>query len=119
MSDLIDIVDHYFIRQVAKTAHRAARRSARAQHSLSEIEEQVSRLTLITTSLWELLKERVAITDAELLAKIREVDLRDGKLDGARTMPSGAPCPACSRMTNRRNIRCIYCGHRLPAVTIG
>ena len=57
------------------------------------------------------------ITDEEIAGFIREVDLRDGKLDGKDSSPS-AFCPSCSRrLLGRGHKKCLWCGAELPQVT--
>ena len=51
-------------------------------------------------------------TDEQLVDKMREVDLRDGREDG-KMGSGGAPCPKCGRMLNRRRTQCMYCGERV------
>jgi|GEM_PF-1976571 len=78
---------------------------------LTEIEFKLERLSLITHSLWELLKDRHGYTDEELNDWINLTDLKDGRLDGrykANTPPLN--CPKCGRVVGRTQGRCIYCG---------
>ncbi len=82
-----------------------------ASARLTEIEFKLERLSLITHSLWELLKERHGYTDEELNDWINLTDLKDGRLDGrykANTPPLN--CPKCGRVVGRTQARCIYCG---------
>ena len=66
--------------------------------------------------MWELLSERLGVTDEELIARIREIDFRDGKLDG-RVTKGLAECPQCNRPNATDRSRCLYCGCELPAST--
>jgi hypothetical protein len=81
----------------------------RYQQRVRELEFSVARMALATQALWELLRERVGISDAELLARITEIDLRDGAQDGRMT-PIKTSCPKCGRVMNSKSSRCIYCG---------
>lgn len=92
--------------QSAAQAEGAAGRSLSAVHSL---ETRLERLALITEALWTLLRERVGMTDDELLDRIRDVDLSDGVLDG-KVRRGIADCPGCHRVLSKRHDRCIYCG---------
>jgi len=80
---------------------------------IQDLEFALNRMALANQALWELLRERVGITEDELLARITEVDLRDGVKDGRMT-PQLASCPSCGRTVNTRNSRCIFCGAALP-----
>ena len=54
--------------------------------------------------------------DWDLIAKIKEIDLRDGKLDGK---PGVSPqeCPGCGKPNGPHRKACLYCGGELPAVS--
>ena len=51
-------------------------------YRVQSVDMQLDRLTLVCQAMWELLRERTGLTESQLLAKVTEVDLRDGKLDG-------------------------------------
>lgn len=73
------------------------------------LENRLSRLSLISQALWELLRERESLAEDLLALKVAEIDLRDGRLDGkARTTPQ--PCPKCQRVLQSGAVRCLYCG---------
>lgn len=86
-------------------------------HRLRDVEQQLARVTLVSQALWELLRERTGITEDELLAKIGDVDLRDGRLDG-KLSPQTIACPKCERTLTTRHSRCIYCGTNLEKPNI-
>jgi hypothetical protein len=71
----------------------------------------VDKLTLASMALWETACEKLGVREEELLAKIREIDLRDGRLDGqVRTAEQVSKCPACDRVMSKTHKKCIYCG---------
>ena len=76
---------------------------------IHDLEFTVARTTLACQALWEILRSRLGISEAELIARIDEVDMRDGTMDG-RLTPSIITCPKCGRPSNSKNSRCIYCG---------
>jgi ribosomal protein L32 len=78
-----------------------------------ELEFTVNRLALGCQAMWELLRSRVGITEEELMAKMNEVDLRDGTQDGRMT-PVMTTCPKCGKPSNSRHSRCMYCGATIP-----
>jgi hypothetical protein len=82
------------------------------------VERQLTRriegLELACAGLWELLKQRHGYTDADIVACIREVDLRDGVEDG-RVRVTDAACPQCGRqLLSRKSPNCSWCGAELP-----
>ncbi len=76
---------------------------------IQELREQVSRLALLNQAMWELVRERLQVTDADLEKAAQEVDLRDGVQDG-RMSAHPLQCPRCKRVSNSRHKKCLYCG---------
>ena len=74
-----------------------------------EFGEKLDKLSLICRAMWELLTTNTNLSDTDLLNKVKEVDLRDGSLDGKVRKPL-KKCPKCGRTLSRRHLRCIYCG---------
>jgi len=90
---------------------RANRAESVAQESRAEARElrdQVERLALLNQALWELVRNRLHLSDADLERLAQEIDLRDGKQDG-RISKVAVRCPQCQRVNNSRHKRCIYC----------
>lgn len=76
---------------------------------IDELEFSLNRVTLAAQALWEILRARLEISEEDLLAKINEIDLRDGVQD-QRMTPYVTNCPNCNRVVNSKSARCIYCG---------
>ncbi len=76
---------------------------------IEQLEKEVDALTLVCMAMWELLGKSQGYFLKDLEAKMAELDLRDGKLDGRY---SSAPelCPKCSRKLGSRRHFCLYCG---------
>jgi len=99
--------------------NRIAEAKAQASHArddlshykrrIDELEFSLNRVTLASQAVWEILRARLEISQEELLAKINEIDLRDGVQDG-RITPYVTNCPKCNRVVNSKSARCIYCG---------
>lgn len=70
----------------------------------------VERLLMITESLWTILKEQHGFDDNELIRRVAEIDLRDGKLDGKLAKEPPTNCPHCNRPMIKRRPYCMYCG---------
>jgi hypothetical protein len=82
------------------------------------LEARVDALELACTAMWTLLKSRSGFTDEELAVAIRDVDLRDGKLDGKKASEP-AVCQRCGRpMLTRSRTRCLWCGAKLLEATL-
>lgn len=80
-----------------------------ARTRLKEVEGRLNRVELICAALWELLSERLSISEAELQARMKDIDLRDGVQDEKITdVP--LRCPTCGRVSSSRHWKCLYCG---------
>ncbi len=80
---------------------------------VEKLVETVDRLSLACMALAEILRERLDITEADIEAKVQEIDLRDGKLDG-RLRASTNDCPQCHHTNSSNRRKCLYCGETLP-----
>ncbi len=79
------------------------------QSKVKDLEERIGRLALLNQALWELLKSRLSLTEADLETLARDIDLRDGIADG-RLTAIAVTCPTCKRINNSRHAKCLYCG---------
>jgi hypothetical protein len=90
-----------------------ARRSARtARRSVQELERRLERTLLACEAMWSILRDKLGVTDEDLLNRINEIDLSDGQLDGKVRKPAVA-CPTCRRTIARHQSRCMYCGQQI------
>lgn len=72
---------------------------------------ELERLYMVTEALWGMLKETGKFTNDDLIERVAEIDLRDGKLDGQNTIKAGPTvCPQCERVMQRHRPTCLYCG---------
>lgn len=110
-----DLYQQMQIHDVQDSARRARDDSATLLRELRDLRRSVDSLTLTCAALWELQREKGGFTDDELVAKIQEIDLRDGKLDGKMAKPA-AECPSCQRVNNPSRQRCLYCGNTLSTL---
>jgi hypothetical protein len=72
------------------------------------VENRVDRLSLAARAMWELVKERTGLTEDDLLRKVEEIDLSDGRLDGK--VRKAVECAACGKRIADSHSRCLYCG---------
>ena len=98
-----------FIAQVdAQHAQNIARESAM---SSDKTRKNTERLYLVVHAMWELLKEKAGLTDADLDAKVKEIDMRDGRLDGQdSTQTAPLVCRQCGRTILAGQSKCSWCG---------
>ncbi|TLD69669.1 hypothetical protein FEM03_17080 [Phragmitibacter flavus] len=101
------------IHSAQQQADRAARKTDGFADDLKQLRRHVDRLSLACQSLWELVKERTDLTEADIEQRMLDIDLRDGVQDGKIGMQI-IDCPQCHSKTNSRRQTCIMCGTELP-----
>lgn len=93
----------------AATAAEARSQASSAATKVSVLEEDVNHLLMVVEALWGILKEQHDYDDVDLLRRVTEIDMRDGKLD-AKTQKQAAPdCAHCGRKMMGRKPVCLYC----------
>ena len=92
------------------SASEARSDAAAARMEVDALRSDVERLLMITESLWMILKEQHGLDDKELVKRIVEIDMRDGKLDGRVAPTPPRKCPKCDRTLFKHRPRCVYCG---------
>ena len=98
-----------FIAQVdAQHTRDVARESAM---SSDKTRKNTERLYLVVQAMWELLKDKAGLTDADLDAKVQEIDMRDGRRDGQdSTQTAPLTCRQCGRTILSGQAQCSWCG---------
>lgn len=108
-----DLIQQNQINQASSQAMRAenmAQRSAdEAKRTLERLEMKIESLTLTCMALFEFLQDQGTITEKQLAEKMREIDLRDGKVDG-RVTSKPLACTECNRKSSPDRSKCLYCG---------
>ena len=96
---------------VGPSAHAEATQAKGEARSrtVAEVEARLERTLLACEAMWTLLRDKVGLTDLELIERINDVDLSDGKLDG-KVRKTAVSCPSCGRTISRRFPKCMYCG---------
>ena len=89
------------------SADRAGRR---AQNKASELEARCDRLALLCEAMWTLLRDNLKLTDEQLIDRINQIDLTDGKLDGKASKDGVLKCHQCHRAVSKKFSKCMYCG---------
>lgn len=91
------------------SSEAVGRRAQRDELVEERLGRRIDALVLVNMALWSLMSEKLGCTDQELQDRVRDIDLRDGNLDGKVTTPPRA-CGGCGRTISARHSRCIYCG---------
>ncbi len=87
-------------------AKHAARQ---AQYQVRFLEANLAKALMINEALWELIRDKLKLTEDDLNNKLYEIDMRDGQLDGKNQRPV-SDCPNCHRKVSARHPACLYCG---------
>lgn len=113
--------------QIGRAEWTAQDANATAKDSLSEtrllkahlqtLEQTVERTALAAMALAEILRDRLGVTEAEIEAKVQEIDLRDGRLDG-RVRTQIQACQHCQRPNAAHRRACLYCGQQLSGASL-
>lgn len=98
-------------------ARRAEQDGRHSERRILALELQTERLSLAVMALAEILRDEFHVTEEAIEAKLQEIDLRDGKLDG-KVSPRAKQCPSCQRVNNRNRVTCMYCSAQLPAESL-
>jgi hypothetical protein len=94
----------------ASRAGDAAKTARGARAKAMEIEAKCDRALLVCEALWTILRDKLGVSEEDLVARVNEIDLTDGQLDGQVRRPSAHACPSCGRTIAKRFPKCIYCG---------
>ena len=104
----VEYAQNYIAQMSAQQARDIANESA---ISADKAWKNSERLYMVVHAMWELLSEKIGLTDADLEAKIRDIDMRDGRLDGkdaTQTLPQ--TCCQCGRTILSGQSVCSWCG---------
>jgi len=80
-----------------------------ASRKVNELAARCDQLVMVCEAMWTLLRDKLGVTDEELVTRVNDIDLSDGKLDG-KVRKTAVSCPKCNRTIARRFPKCIYCG---------
>lgn len=98
----------------AGSSHAANDARAEARSATSEVQmlrAEVDRLYMISEALWTLLRDQAGYDDQTLAEAVRQVDLKDGKLDGRAGATEGPKmCGSCGKAVSKKRPLCMYCG---------
>ena len=98
--------------EARSTSRRVENQTRFAEHEFRRLEARIDSLAIGCQAMWELLAESTNLTKEDIVSRMQEIDLRDGKADG-KVSRNVSDCPTCSRPVNSKRDRCIYCGEQM------
>lgn len=103
------IHDSYRAHQPYNSGNSGATVDSALRTKVRGLEKTLSKVELQNQVLWELVRDSLKLTDADLKMRMKEIDLRDGVEDGKiTTVPLS--CPKCQRVSSSQHWKCMYCG---------
>lgn len=84
------------------------------------LENRVENLILLNQAMWSLLQEKNGLSEKDLLEKVEELDLADGKADGRLNLSGDKKpwkCEKCQKENSPRFRFCVKCD--APGVRLG
>lgn len=96
--------------QAALSAQQASSDASATRTKTTMLQADIERLFMITEALWTILKQERGYSDEDLIQKIKDIDLKDGKLNGKVDRQPNAACPQCGRTLLGTHSVCLYCG---------
>lgn len=96
----------------ADAARGAQRSTGDVQRQSDRLEARLDRALLACEALWTIVRDRLNVSEEELIQRVTEIDMSDGRLDG-KARKSAVRCPKCDRTIAPRFGRCMYCGQAI------
>ncbi len=75
-----------------------------------EIRAKYNHMVLMNQAMWEILEEKLGVNKQQLADKMKEIDLRDGELNG-KLVQAAQDCPQCGAKVCTELHRCLFCGY--------
>lgn len=82
-----------------------------AQNSAYELTDRMDKLVLVCQAIWSLLMEHTELTEADLLQRVTDLDLKDGQLDG-KIIKGIVKCKKCDSAISHKFSKCLFCGQQ-------
>jgi len=98
-------------------AAAASSDAASAKRDVADLERDLGHLKLVCAAVWELVKEKSRLTEDDLVAKVAELDAKDGVADGMLTR-GVRKCVQCQRTVPTKQNKCMYCGTVQPVGSV-
>jgi hypothetical protein len=108
MSWLFDIGQEVRISAAQKEAQKASEKAIDLSSNADSLKRRLDVMALANQALFEILQSRLGISEEEVILRMAEIDMRDGKKDG-RMNPRVVSCIKCGRKVSTARLRCMFC----------
>lgn len=108
MNWLFDIAQEGRIRGAQKEAQKATEKTIDLSSGADTLKRRLDVMALANQALFEILQSRLDISEEEVIMRMAEIDLRDGKKDG-KISPRVVSCARCGRKVSTARLRCMFC----------
>jgi len=98
-------------------AAAASTDASSAKRDVADMQKEIGRLKLVCAAVWDLVKEKTSLTEDDLIAKVAELDAKDGVADGQLTRRV-RQCVQCQRTVAAKQTKCMYCGTVQPVGSV-
>lgn len=79
------------------------------EERLLEVEDRISKLLLVNAALYDVIKEKLNVTDEDIAQKINELNDKNFLLE-QKTDQHVRKCRKCGKNLIQRRTVCVYCG---------
>ncbi|HVC01731.1 MAG TPA: hypothetical protein VND80_05955 [Steroidobacteraceae bacterium] len=94
---------------LGKKSLDAARAATDATARIVKLEQRYDQLRLISMAMWNLLKDRLQLTDADLATHVEALRAQAAAAEHDRN-PELIECTKCKRKIPAKSATCLYCG---------
>jgi hypothetical protein len=107
-----DLVQQFQISENKGNAENAQELAITSSTAISHVQCQLDTLVLANQAMWEILSLKLGVTEADLVKRMNEIDLRDGKQDGKISKTQVVECKDCGHKIKKQRSNCYWCGSK-------
>ena len=111
MNFIWDAIQQRQIQATHERADYAVDKTIGLESDAGTLQHRVEVMALANQALFEILRDRLGITEQEVIYRMAEIDASDGRKDGKMSANARVvTCRQCGRPVSTKRLRCIYCG---------
>lgn len=105
---LWDVAQEGRVRHADERAQQAVEKTLDLKSDARSLQRRLDVMALANQALFEILRDKLGISEDEVVTRMAEIDGRDGKKDG-KIGPTVVACRRCGKKVNTARQRCMYC----------